>query len=503
MVERCAENAGVGSPILPLGTIFCAGEKLAKNISIRDAGLYTKFILASFFMFALPLLLTVYILIILPEKHVVISPRYANFVTICIMVSGVFGFLLIRKTGSNILNAINAAKNVSEGKTETIMPALHEGELKELAGAFNRITSDLDKKISELEYSRKLTKELFRKIGDAVTSSEKLDSLLNIIIQSMVKVFKAEASFIALYDRPGGKLYIKDYSGARKDIAKNMELPDDKGIIGLAIKNAKPMILEKRGAGLPSGEILNYNNISCVPIAAKNKIMGLLGVIDQGESEQARAENLSLIENIASQIAVSIGNFELNKDIETTYYETLVALARVVEAKDPYTKGHLERVAAYVGMMADKLKLDDESKKTLKGGAVLHDLGKVGISDNILKKEDSFTPEEYEIMKQHTVIGENILKPLRSMGKLSKLVRYHHELYDGSGYPDGLKGADIPLLARILTVADMYDALITERPYRKAMSREEALNILKGYSGNKLDPELVDMFVEIVKNEKG
>ena len=339
-------------------------------------------------MFALPLVLAVYVLIILPGKRVTVSSNYSSFIILCIIISGLFGFLLVRNTVQRILGVINSAKNISEGKTGNSVSALHEDELKDLAHAFNRITSDLDKKIGELEYSRKLTKELFQKIGDAVTSSEQLDTLLGIIIQSMSKVLKAEASFIALYDKYDGKLYVKDYFGARRDLTKNMALPDNEGVIGLAIKNAKPMMLEKRGIdSLSEKEILKYNNISCVPIMAKGKVMGLLAVLDQGEPEKTRIENLSLIENIASQIAVSIGNFELNKDIEKTYYETLVTLARVVEAKDAYTRGHLERVAAYVEMMADKLSLDDESKKVLKGGAALHDLGKVGISDSILKKK--------------------------------------------------------------------------------------------------------------------
>ncbi len=472
---------------------------MAKKISIKNASLYTKFILASFFMFAVPLLLAVYVLIILPGKQIAVSLNYSSLIILCIVISGAFGFLLVRSTIRRILGVINSAKNISEGKTGESVSTLHEDELKDLARAFNKITSDLDKKISELEHSRTLTKELFQKIGDAVTSSEQLDTLLSIIIQSMAKVLKAEASFIALYDRYNGKLYVKDYFGSHSGLVKNMELPDAEGVIGLAIKNAKPMMLEKRGGDpLSERETLDYNNISCVPVIAKGKVLGLLGVLDQGESEKVRVENLSLIENIASQIAVSIGNFELNKDIEKTYYETLVTLARVVEAKDVYTRGHLERVAAYVEKMADKLNLDDESKKALKGGAILHDLGKVGISDNILKKQGLFTPEEYEIMKQHTIIGENILKPLRSMEKLSKLVRHHHELCDGSGYPDGLKDTEIPMLAKILTIADIYDAMTSDRPHRKAMSKELALSTIKDYAGTKLDPKLVNIFVEII-----
>ncbi|MGA3085419.1 MAG: HD-GYP domain-containing protein [Thermodesulfobacteriota bacterium] len=209
-------------------------------------------------------------------------------------------------------------------------------------------------------------------------------------------------------------------------------------------------------------------------------------------------EDLFLIENVTGQIATAIENFELNKDIEETYYQTLLTLARVVEAKDPYSAGHLERVSKYCEKMAVVLDLDEETKKVLSRGAVLHDLGKVGIQETILKKEDRFNDEEFGIMRQHAIIGENILKPLQSMAKLNQLVRHHHEAYDGSGSPDGLKGEDIPLTARILAVADIYDALTTDRPYRKALPREEAIEILNSYKGNKLDPKLTDIFIQTI-----
>lgn len=479
--------------------------KSEKRLSMKGAGLYTKFVVASFFMFIIPLILIVYAaLVVLPKKYFTDSMDYTRFIIFLMMVSGIFGYVLIRKVATNILSLTNSAKKISEGKIDEKIPLTEQDELKDLACAFNRITSELEKKISELEYSRDLTKELFQKIGYAITSAQKLDALLNIIVEVTRKVVKSGACLIALYDKKDNRLRVSAYSGNQSDLSINTELPDDKGAIGIAIKNSKPMMLEKTGfdsISVTDKERLRYNNIACIPIIEKKRTLGILSVTDQDMTTNSKSENLSLLENIANQIAISIGNFELNKNIEETYYETLITLARVIEAKDPYTKGHLDNVAAYVERMGERLKLNDESKKTLKGGAALHDLGKVGISDNILNKNGAFTPEEYEIMKQHAVIGENILKPLRSMEKLSSLVRHHHELYDGSGYPDGLKGDGIPLLSRILTIADMYDALMSDRSYRKAYPKERAIEMIEGYAGNKLDPKLVKTFLEIVREE--
>lgn len=476
---------------------------LNKSFSLYDMRLYLKLAFASFFMFVLPFSLAIYLIFfILPGRYAAISNYYLYYVVFLMAVSGTLGYFIIRSTFKNLLLFIISAKNLAAGKIEKVVNLAHQDELKDLALVFNKITSNLDRKIKELEYSHLMTRELFEKIGHVITSSQKMEALLALIVQSLRKVLKADSGFIALYNNKDGHLYLRAYSGSQKGLAENMRLPDDKGVIGYVIKNSKAMVIKKAGNQKNTNscdDMIHYNNIVCVPIIEKEKKMGVMGVIDQRDEEKVNAEDVFLLENLANQVASSIENFELNKNIEETYYETLLMLARVVEAKDAYSAGHLERVGAYVEKMADKLKLDDETRKTLLGGATLHDLGKVGIQENILKKDGTLTPEEYEIIKQHSIIGEKILKPLHSMAKLSKLVRHHHELYDGSGYPDGLKGEEIPLISRILTIVDIYDAISTDRPYRKALSYCDSVSMLRSYKGNKLDPNLVEVFIEVME----
>jgi putative two-component system response regulator len=152
----------------------------------------------------------------------------------------------------------------------------------------------------------------------------------------------------------------------------------------------------------------------------------------------------------------------------------LFSFALGVEARDPYTEGHCDRLSHYASELGRHLGLDEESVIALKRGGVLHDVGKIRIPDEILKKGSNLTPQEWEIMKQHPIIGENICKPLKSLRKVLPIIRNHHEHWNGSGYPDGLRGHDIPLLARILQVVDVYDALRTERPYKPALSHEDS-----------------------------
>lgn len=171
----------------------------------------------------------------------------------------------------------------------------------------------------------------------------------------------------------------------------------------------------------------------------------------------------------------------------------LFTLARIVEVRDQHTEEHTDRVARGALAIAREMGLPQELREDLEKGARLHDIGKVGIPDRILLKAGPLTEEEFEIMKRHTIIGYEICRGMRSLGEGLLVIRHHHERWDGKGYPDGLKGEEIPLLARIVAVADAFDAMTSDRPYRKAMPRRDALSILIYGSGKQWDPQIVDL----------
>ena len=181
----------------------------------------------------------------------------------------------------------------------------------------------------------------------------------------------------------------------------------------------------------------------------------------------------------------------------------LVALALGIESRDPYTGNHCERLAHYASDLGRHIGLDGDSISALKRGGYLHDLGKVSIPDEILKKGTRLTPDEWVIMKQHPVIGEAICRPLKSFRNVLPIIRHHHEHWDGSGYPDGLQGYDIPLLARVLQVVDVYDALRTARPYKPALTHEEAESTMLDEANQGLwDPNLVPEFFAMLKKKE-
>jgi putative two-component system response regulator len=177
----------------------------------------------------------------------------------------------------------------------------------------------------------------------------------------------------------------------------------------------------------------------------------------------------------------------------------LCSLGLSVESRDPYTEGHCERLSRYATELGRYMELDEESIVALRRGGFLHDLGKVAIPDAVLKMGSDLTPAERKIMQQHPVIGERICKPLKSLRKVLPIIRHHHEHWNGSGYPDGLAGEDIPLLARVLQVVDVYDALRTARPYKAALSHESAIEVMQEEAESGLwDPNIVRAFVEMV-----
>jgi hypothetical protein len=182
--------------------------------------------------------------------------------------------------------------------------------------------------------------------------------------------------------------------------------------------------------------------------------------------------------------------------VQRGYTDVIVALIEAVEAKDPYTRGHTQQVSELSMLIAQQLGLRDEDQRALNQAAVLHDIGKIGIPDAVLNKPDKLTEHEFNLIKEHPVRGYRMIQHVRSLRRESEGVRYHHERLDGSGYPDGLIGDEIPLIARIIAVADVFDALTSARPYRDAFSCEEAVEIIKSERGTKLDPDCVDALLE-------
>jgi HD-GYP domain-containing protein (c-di-GMP phosphodiesterase class II) len=244
-------------------------------------------------------------------------------------------------------------------------------------------------------------------------------------------------------------------------------------------------------------DVFDYPMI-CAPLILRDKAVGVLAVSGRKLGSMFQEEEIVLLMNLATQTAVAIENSKLNQDADKTYFETLAALAMAVEAKDPYSRGHLDRVGNLSVRIAQHVGMPPQEVGHLRDAARIHDVGKIGVTDEVLSKPAPLTDQEWTMMKRHPEIGEGIIKPITSLAPLCDIMRHHHEKLDGSGYPDGLKGDEIKLPARILAIADIYDALTTDRPYRKAMPHEQAITCMREM-GEKVDQKIIDALLEIVQ----
>ena len=238
-----------------------------------------------------------------------------------------------------------------------------------------------------------------------------------------------------------------------------------------------------------------------VPLKPRDTLLGVIQLCNKQGNSSFTYEDLDLLKILGSQIAFVIQNAELFNNLEKAYLDTLSALTNAIDAKDSYTRGHSDRVTDLSVKLAVEAGVDYEDVEKIRLGGMLHDIGKIGIPEIILNKPGRLDNSEYEIIKSHPVLGVSILGSVEFLQKIVPIIKHHHERYDGKGYPDQLKGEEIPYLARIVSIVDTFDAMTTNRPYRKALTTEESLKEIERCKGSQFDPELVDIFIKMARRD--
>ncbi|RME20644.1 MAG: HD domain-containing protein, partial [Deltaproteobacteria bacterium] len=258
------------------------------------------------------------------------------------------------------------------------------------------------------------------------------------------------------------------------------------------IWSVEEQALEQLQAPGPAGT----NSVS-VPLKVADRVLGYFEVYSESE-DVLGDDQRRVLQVLASQAAIAIENARLFETTQQTYYETIRSLAQALEARDAYTRGHSERVTRYAIATARCMGLSERSLRIIRYAGLLHDIGKIGIADSILNKRLELTEQEWTTIRNHPLFGDAILEPLKFLHDAQHIVLHHHERWDGSGYPNGLKGTEIPLEARIVAVADAFDAMTSHRPYRAAMAREKAIEELRASAGKQFDPEVVEAFLTAI-----
>jgi len=473
--------------------------------SIEDASIIRKFTILFLLMSVIPTSLLYYFYTQIKDTGTVQITEAELNVTLTIVVVGVIvGYWSMRSVLQRLVNLTISNQRALEkvlSPTKIKELSTEKNEIAVLAQSFTAITERLEENVKSLELAKRTLHSVMTKVGQGISNMQNINTFLELILETLTNALSGKTAVLMTMDSERKNLKIRTVYGA--DVAEYERINysvKDSAVLKIVLKADHPIVMDEVPEELLAGygsEVLFKAPLVCAPLIVKEKPSGIIIVSDfkeEGFDEDAK----HLLYNLASQTAVAVENSRLNKDIERTYFETISALALAVDAKDKYSRGHLDRVAKHCVTIGKKLGLDEEDMHTLRDAARLHDLGKIGIPDEVLNKTGKLTDQERLMMEKHAEIGESIIKPIRSLGHLCDLIRHHHEKLDGSGYPDGLKGEEISPLVRILTVADIYDAVTTDRPYRKGFSCREARKFLQDMN-RELDQDVVSVFIEALE----
>jgi len=315
---------------------------------------------------------------------------------------------------------------------------------------------------------------------DMATALARADRGVIMLIEDMFGELKVEASV--------GKPY---WNGGEESMMR---------VARWVAEHAEIVLLEKGTEDPRFGDMeMNVEASIIAPLLVRDKVIGVIGVATVKPGERYTRDDIDMFGTLAAQAAVSVENTQLYARLQQAHIGTIASLATVIEARDPYTIGHSTRVTQYAVAIAEAMGLPAEEVEEIRLASLLHDVGKIGVPDRVLSKTGRLSNEEYSAIKMHPTMSVKIIEPLPHLAKIIPVIYHHHEHYDGTGYVEGKSGDKIPLGSRIISAADAYEAMTSDRPYRKALSREEAMAELQRNSGTQFDPEVVGLFLDLLE----
>lgn len=380
---------------------------------------------------------------------------------------------------------------------------------------FRRMASEVYKSL-QLELARQRNERLESMIAifGQIGSTLDRDRILHLMIEFARQVINAEACSLFLVDEETGDMVLHLASNVNKEIQPvGLRVPAGKGIIGDVVQNGQIVLVSnakqdrRHYAGVDRSTGFLTQSILAVPLRSRQVILGgergsiqekIIGGFEAINKINGffNDEDARLLVTLANQAATVLQISSLYTDATDLFFDVISALTESIDAKDPYTQGHSQRVCEFSVEIARQLGLEPEIVHCIRIGSLLHDVGKIGIPDAILTKPERLTGQEYEVMKQHPTIGSRIMSQVRLLREELPAMAEHHERLDGGGYPKGLSGAAISLAGRIVAVADVFDALTSDRPYRSALTAEEAFEYLTRRVDQEFDRQCVEALIQ-------
>lgn len=349
------------------------------------------------------------------------------------------------------------------------------------------------------------TLETIYRIANIIHQEEDLQELFEAVMDAIFQVFKADRSFLFMQDAEFGSI---DPVVLRKrsDVPVDRRLSISQTIVSEVMEKGISILTfdaqkDERFKGGESVVMGGIRSVMCVPVQTRERTLGAIYIDTIGHPGKFTENDLEFLSAIGKQAGIAIQRGKLLDDLVESYYSTVRTLVATVEAKDSYTRGHSERVTAYAIALGQILGLTEDILDTLRLASLLHDIGKIGVPESVLNKPGSLTDDEWQVIKRHPEVGASIVKNIRGrdVAVITGIVRHHHERFDGRGYPDGLSGEDIPFLARVLAVADSYDAMTSKRSYRSALTKRKVMSELDKGRGSQFDVSVAEAMLELIQ----
>ncbi len=392
---------------------------------------------------------------------------------------------------------------------ENVIEAFHLGASDFLQKPINLLLLEttvercLEKKrlVRQVDQLEKIVE--IHRVAESMGDGNKLPQLLELVLSSALKTLAGDKGYIALIDQTADstQLRVGCALGLSKDETDRIANLGETELASLCAK-LNEQIDEHKGQisleGSPLAGIGAGGTTLALPLVRHGTLSGFLVLVRNDPARPFQAAEQSAAELLASNASLAIENARLYRDLETGYLSTINTLAKALEARDKYTGGHAERVSRYSRMLADLTDMSPRMKAKLEVACILHDIGKLGISDYVLQKAGPLTREERDQIKQHPAIGDKILAQVPSLSEERRFVYEHHERYDGSGYPRGVGGSDISQAGNILILVEVYDALATVRSYKNAWTNEMIREHFEEGRGSLYDPKTTDLFLQLL-----
>ncbi len=389
-------------------------------------------------------------------------------------------------------------------------------EKRELLSGINNLETSNDRLLEQIEinYNNAL---MVNEIGLVVSMQTSIEAILKEVTQIFQKRLNYDRGIILLVNEDRTRLAFRagfGYSDEMQNILQStrfrLDLPDSKGVFIVSFREKKPFIINDMNEisgdlsekSMAFARIMKSQSFICCPILCDGEAVGILAADNVKSKRPLIHSDMSLLMGVASVIGISIRNADLHFAREKQFRSTLQVLAASIDARDPLTAGHSEKVTQYAMAICDRLNLSREYCEVIRVAAALHDYGKIGVPDALLKKEGRLTMEEYEVVKTHAAKTREILEQINFQGLFSQvpaIASAHHEKIDGTGYPLGLEGDSIPLGAQIISVADFYEAITSTRHYRAPMPEGQAIALLRQGIGTHFKEEIVENFINCLK----